>query len=915
MADEGPTTAGSIVGKLKLDISDWLDKIQVAKAAAKDLGASDPTITVHTNTADAEASLNRVKAQTKDLADAEAKLALAQAAAALASQRADLAQMKLDEARNNGKTTDIQLAAAEIALEAATLRESAAADKALRINKDLVAAREAAAAAALSEGAAEDEEAKSASRSGDQQKSNINRTALIIGLIATLIPMIGPLAGYATGVAGAFGMMGVAGVVAVLGIKAAMASGTAVGQEYSAGLQLLKSDLSGLENNAATVMLQAFNQAISTINSNMPMLNSDITVFSRILGTSGNLALQGALNLLRALNPLFIQGGVYVEQLAEGFEKWTQGSGLQQFGNYAQQMLPLVAQDLGQLVQGVLHLVAALSPLGTIILGTLGLLGTVLNAIPTPVLLTLVTVVGLVFLGFKLWAIIPGIIDAVETAMLKLMYAADAAGGPLGLLLLAVSVIATVMLAATSATQAQTAATDSYTSAVQEDNGVVGENTAMQAANNLQKAGAFDAASKLGISQKTLTDATLGNSAAIKDVNAATDAYAEKNGLATSGVHQFGNGLKLNNSSMREARTVLDTFTNAVTLNSGGIKDQIKAYNNVALATGATTISTKAQLQAEKDLAASYGVSLSVYVAAQGQNKKTADSLAATTVQMQLQNDAAGLLSNALTILNGGSLSLMQAQTGQAAATNSLTDSFKQNGSAIAGGTKAAVANQQALQAKVQADQAEANAVAKATGSTVAGTKAYADSKAALEAALKAQGNLTPAVQAYIDKLYDIKNLKIPPTQLDVETAAALLKIAQLKAQINSINSRSIAIDLNGSESGNGRMGTYAEGGPIVGSSSPTGDKVPIMASPNEYMIGAAAASRYSGLVSAINTGTPQQVAAAAAQYTGGGGDVGFTLINKSGLSTLDDLIEVHITKNNQTQRVNISTGTQRASR
>jgi hypothetical protein len=290
-----------------------------------------------------------------------------------------------------------------------------------------------------------------------------------------------------------------------------------------------------------------------------------------------------------------------------------------------------------------------------------------------------------------------------------------------------------------------------------------------------------------------------------------------------------------------------------------------------------TTIKTKEQLLAQTALAASYGMSLPAYLTATATQKSAADQLTATTQAMQLQNDAAGLLTNAITILNGGALSLAQAQTGQAAALNATTAAFTKNGEAIDGGTAAAVANQQALQQKVAADQQAAEATAKATGSTAAGTQAYMDSKAALEQALKAQDDLTPAVQAYIDKLYDVANLKVPPTKLEVDNAQALEAIAQVNASLASVQ-RAINVSINVQGSGTALAtqgglkvllpstgGTVyrASGGGIpnrvvdaMNAFRPVGtDTVPAMLTPGEEVISAGPASKYRNLLKVINAG------------------------------------------------------------
>ena len=92
------------------------------------------------------------------------------------------------------------------------------------------------------------------------------------------------------------------------------------------------------------------------------------------------------------------------------------------------------------------------------------------------------------------------------------------------------------------------------------------------------------------------------------------------------------------------------------------------------------------------------------------------------------------------------------------------------------------------------ADQAAAEAIAKSTGKTQDGTKAYGDSKVALENSMRAQGLLTDDVQRYIDKLYDVNNLKVNPTKLEVDSAAALADIESFKWHLANIQNRIVTV-------------------------------------------------------------------------------------------------------------------------
>src|SRR5690349_24998026 len=100
---------------------------------------------------------------------------------------------------------------------------------------------------------------------------------------------------------------------------------------------------------------------------------------------------------------------------------------------------------------------------------------------------------------------------------------------------------------------------------------------------------------------------------------------------------------------------------------------------------------------------------------------------------MQLENNAAGLLKQALDVLNGKTLDVSSAQTAAASATLQVVDALKRNGTSLSLNTEKGVANRQAIEAKVRADQQAAEAIAKSTGSTREGAAAPAGSKKAPE--------------------------------------------------------------------------------------------------------------------------------------------------------------------------------------
>jgi len=457
------------------------------------------------------------------------------------------------------------------------------------------------------------------------------------------------------------------------------------------------------------------------------------------------------------------------------------------FGDYIRSVFPQVMATVESIVTAAVHLVAALAPLG---MGTLSMLKTfsdVIAALPVDVLSNLATVAVPVFVGFKTFGLLSGGITAVGTALQGVGVSADIAAVGMRALNIAAgavgAVIAIAMFAFTShaaSVQADQSAVDSLTDALIRSKGVIDQQIISDKADALAKDGTLAAAKALGYGIGDVTLAALGNIPATARV------------VAQSKLLQDG----WDNNSAASRKLAGDTGTQADAFDKVNVatKDGVKITGlateaakaaTAAKATDATT--TTAASVAQQALATSLGITVPALIAAQDAQKKTADAATVANTAMRLEGDGAGMLKLALDILHGTGLSLMESQTADADATNKVTEAFKANGKAIDGNSVAAILNQQALQQKAEASSREAIAVDKATGSNVQATKAYADSKTAMENALRAQGQLTPAVQAYIDKLYDVKNLKLEPTPLDVNTAAGDKNIAAMQARITAI--------------------------------------------------------------------------------------------------------------------------------
>lgn len=143
-----------------------------------------------------------------------------------------------------------------------------------------------------------------------------------------------------------------------------------------------------------------------------------ITTFAVVLE---NIA-TGFVGLLAAFTPL--AGGLLnkVSSLSSAFADFgrTAGTnkGLQSFIAYVQQVGPQVAAVLGEVITAVVHLAVALAPIGSVSLGSIGVIAKIISAIPTDVILSLVAgfiayaaAIRIITPLIKAWAVVQAILD------------------------------------------------------------------------------------------------------------------------------------------------------------------------------------------------------------------------------------------------------------------------------------------------------------------------------------------------------------------------------------------------------------------------------------------------------------------------------------------------------------------------
>jgi hypothetical protein len=674
--NEGATTVGSIQLDLEVKNAEANAKLDETKAKAEALGTADADVKVKVDgAAAAAAQIKLVEAEVARLREGQRQatvqtIVYGNQVKSSAHEMA-FAISQLDEMLKSGTASDEKLAAASVVAARAQAAQTKAVNSLTAAQLRLKAVNEA--LAAIPGGNPLSPEptkppasggAGSGGGGGGGKMAVPGFMGMVLIAIVALLPIMAALAGTIAAVTGSFMGMGAAAFLAGLGIKHAMADGTAAGNVFAGGLHLLKGSLDSLAATAAGAMLGHFQIAVSQINEGMPGLNAEIKVFSGLLGTTGNIVLGTLIAGFKILLPLFTQAGVYIEQVAVGFQKWTSNGGLASFAHMASTSLPQVTAAIGSLLNGLFSLIGALQPLGVVMLGAITIIGVLLRGVSLlgPALSPIVGIAAAVAGGFFLWGKISPIIDTVRAAIVKFGVSTSISLGVIGLLVAVVGYLASELVGAAAATDQATTAMDDYTSAVQQDNGVVGANVKAQVASNLQKQGAFDMASKLGIATKTLTDATLGNATAQQKLKADIAAATTKIDVQQKAMDSSRAALAAGTVKLAGHREALKGLTDAYSGNTDGIRKAFKAYNDIAHAEGATTIETKAQLDAVTALAASYGESVPVYLTAQVSQKQAATQLEATTALMKAQGDAAGLLKLALDNLNGKNLDAASTQ-------------------------------------------------------------------------------------------------------------------------------------------------------------------------------------------------------------------------------------------------------------
>jgi hypothetical protein len=751
VADEGPTTVGSINAKLTLDADQFEEKMTAAGEKADRLDGRKIDVKVDADTGKAQAQLEALQ---------------------VAENKLRIAQLNLDEVTKRGTATEQERLRAQNALIQAGAQFDKLVEKQVAGNEELKVSED---------------------RVNDSHKAQFDLMSGLIGLSPALLAGTVTLASATVGLGAAFALMGAAGLVAIKGIKDNMEAGTTTGQAYSAGVASLKGNFDQLSNTAAVSLLHAFDQAVVGINEHMPFLNRLTGEMGTALGTIGGGVLQAVLTGLEQMMPLIETGAVELQKFVGFLMGFAGTNGFQDFISYAQANLPSVTTLLENVVTLASHLLAAFAPVGPVVIAALNGLTGALNALPLPVLATLAVGATSAVVAFRILgsqAIIGGLKTLATTIGLT-SAAAQFAVPVVGLLVGGLTLLTTTALQTADAQQRIVQASDELADAVKKDNDAIGENVRQTILQKLITDGTAQAIQRQGLSLYTTMDAIIGNTDAQKRLNGELDTLQQKLGVATH------NG-QVQGEANKQLKADYDLINQSVQQYTGGLSDQIQKQQLMNQVDSEAAQQKLQQKSVYADAAAQLGTTVDSLQRAYDAQHQNAQAAQDATTKMQLENDAAGLLKQSLDALNGKAISAAQAQNSfdsslanMGTHTNEVGKVIQFTTANIGDMSSASVALRGQLNSQVVDLQNVAEAYRNDGHSQDETRQKMIDMRQQIINNAVAHGVDRDAVTQYIDKLLQIP-ASIPPTQTDVDTANSLAKIAALQAALDSLHGHEI---------------------------------------------------------------------------------------------------------------------------
>jgi hypothetical protein len=324
---------------------------------------------------------------------------------------------------------------------------------------------------------------------------------------------------------------------------------------------------------------------------------------------------------------------------------------------------PQIVSTLRELASAPVNIGKGMAPLGPVSLSFVGAMARLVSVLPPGV----ITGIAAGFLGLQ------GALKLAAAA--SQLFNRSFGATPIGLAALALTGLIGVFVHHAQVVAESRARTEEFRTTLDKTTGAITLDTRAMAAHNLQTSGALDAAQKLGLGLATITDAAVGNQAAMGQVNSAVAAARDRYAAFVGTGQQMDKGLA----------------------------DQQLAAGILTKALGGTSAEVSN---------------------AQGKQRQLAAATQPTTVAIVSQKDAAAnakraldQLSGALLKVAGVNLTAEQSEIQFRDSLASLTQSVKDNGRSLDINTSKGRANRSAVLDSISAALQHADAVGKQTGS------------------------------------------------------------------------------------------------------------------------------------------------------------------------------------------------------
>jgi TP901 family phage tail tape measure protein len=364
-----------------------------------------------------------------------------------------------------------------------------------------------------------------------------------------------------------------------------------------------------------------------------------------------------------------------------------------------------------------------------------------------------------------------------------------------------------------------------------EQTGAITKNTREWVKSRLESGGQFDAAKELGLSLKDVTDAALGNEAAVRRLDAANRAHLKV--LLDTG---FGAG---------NAAQAYSDLRSELTGQSSEVDKAVAAKARLLEADGMSAEASQSAARAAAENAAGLGDVTDAATETTKAEEELRDALDSTNNQFLVGRDAQRDYKRSLA---------------------DVRDALKENGRGLDDDTEKGMANAEVLDAQAEAALGYLETIYDAKGAGKAFQGALKQTREDLIRSATALGMSDTAARKYADAI-----LKIPArAATEIAVPGAAKAIADAKRLYSAVRSlpmkKTITLTIRqvyqnyGGESAAqaryeraGLVLRRAEGGPVPGHlGTPGRDSVPALLTPREYVIPAKPAVKYRRLLDAI---------------------------------------------------------------